>query len=204
MAVVDVLPLSRRRAWHVHIGNALCDGPQRWGKFAHVILWCFYQSVRLLQWQARLWSKLWPSLMSWSLGCCSSAPLSCVHLNISLQITFAGGICLDASKLPTSQMWGELPYPYVAASCLLDNTSCWSTRFNVFYAFCICEVEVVAWLLACSASSSLVSFFCKPPIIIFYNFQWRMSRFKNWWRAQRSVINIVSCRIPWTNRFLNV
>jgi hypothetical protein len=37
-----------------------------------------------------------------------------------------------------------------------------------------------------------------------YNFQRRMSRLEQRWRAQRSVINIVNCRIPWTNRYLNV
>jgi len=31
-----------------------------------------------------------------------------------------------------------------------------------------------------------------------------MSRLKQRWRAQRSVINIVNCRIPRTNRTLNV
>ena len=38
----------------------------------------------------------------------------------------------------------------------------------------------------------------------FYNFQRRMSRLEQRWRAQRSVISIVNCRIPWTNRDLNV
>ena len=37
-----------------------------------------------------------------------------------------------------------------------------------------------------------------------YNFQRRMSRLEQRWRAQRSVISIVNCRIPWTNRDLNV
>ena len=36
------------------------------------------------------------------------------------------------------------------------------------------------------------------------NFQRRMSRLDRQWRAQRSVINIVNCRIPWINRILNV
>ena len=40
--------------------------------------------------------------------------------------------------------------------------------------------------------------------IAFHNFQRRMSRLEQRWRAQRSVINIVNCRIPWTNRDLNV
>ena len=35
------------------------------------------------------------------------------------------------------------------------------------------------------------------------NFQRLMSRLEHWWRAQRSVISIVNCRIPWTNRVLN-
>ena len=36
------------------------------------------------------------------------------------------------------------------------------------------------------------------------NFQRQMSRLKQRWRAQRSVISIVNCRIPRTNRTLNV
>ena len=43
-----------------------------------------------------------------------------------------------------------------------------------------------------------------PPVIASYNFQRRMSRLEQRWRAQRSVISIVNCRIPWTNRDLNV
>ena len=41
-------------------------------------------------------------------------------------------------------------------------------------------------------------------ISLFDNFQRRMSRLEQRWRAQRSVISIVNCRIPWTNRDLNV
>ena len=37
-----------------------------------------------------------------------------------------------------------------------------------------------------------------------HNFQRWMSRLEQRWRAQRSVISIVNCRIPWTNRDLNV
>ena len=37
-----------------------------------------------------------------------------------------------------------------------------------------------------------------------HNFQRRMSRLEQRWRAQRSVISIVNCRIPWINRDLNV
>ncbi len=36
-----------------------------------------------------------------------------------------------------------------------------------------------------------------------YNFQRWMSRFEWRWRAQRSAISIVNCRIPWTDRNLN-
>ena len=36
-----------------------------------------------------------------------------------------------------------------------------------------------------------------------YNFQWWMSRFERRWRAQRSAISIVNCRIPWADRDLN-
>jgi hypothetical protein len=43
-----------------------------------------------------------------------------------------------------------------------------------------------------------------PPHCIEHNFQRRMSRLEQRWRAQRSVISIVNCRIPWTNRDLNV
>ena len=38
---------------------------------------------------------------------------------------------------------------------------------------------------------------------VFYNFQRWMSRFEQRWRAQRSAISIVNCRIPWTDRNLN-
>jgi len=37
-----------------------------------------------------------------------------------------------------------------------------------------------------------------------YNFQRLMSRLEQRWRAQRTVISIVNCRIPWINRNLNV
>ena len=40
--------------------------------------------------------------------------------------------------------------------------------------------------------------------LLTHNFQRRMSRLEQRWRAQRSVISIVNCRIPWTNRDLNV
>ena len=43
-----------------------------------------------------------------------------------------------------------------------------------------------------------------PPHCLKHNFQRRMSRLEQRWRAQRSVISIVNCRIPWTNRDLNV
>ena len=36
-----------------------------------------------------------------------------------------------------------------------------------------------------------------------HNFQRWMSRFEQRWRAQRSAISIVNCRIPWTDRDLN-
>ena len=42
------------------------------------------------------------------------------------------------------------------------------------------------------------------PSFFEHNFQRRMSRLEQRWRAQRSVISIVNCRIPWTNRDLNV
>ena len=38
----------------------------------------------------------------------------------------------------------------------------------------------------------------------YYNFQRRMSRLEQRWRAQRSVISNVNCRKPWINRDLNV
>ena len=40
------------------------------------------------------------------------------------------------------------------------------------------------------------------PLII-YNFQRWMSRLEQRWRAQRSAISIVNCRIPWIDRNLN-
>ena len=42
------------------------------------------------------------------------------------------------------------------------------------------------------------------PCLLSYNLQWWMSWLEHWWRAQRSVISIVNCRIPWINRILNV
>lgn len=45
---------------------------------------------------------------------------------------------------------------------------------------------------------------CLVTSIFFYNFQRSMSRLEQRWRAQRTVISIVNCRIPWTNRNLNV
>ena len=36
-----------------------------------------------------------------------------------------------------------------------------------------------------------------------HNFQRWMSRFEQRWRAQRSAISIVNCRIPWADRVLN-
>ena len=40
-------------------------------------------------------------------------------------------------------------------------------------------------------------------VIIPYNFQRWMSWLEHRWRAQRSAISILNCRIPWTNRNLN-
>ena len=44
---------------------------------------------------------------------------------------------------------------------------------------------------------------CKSTCNFIYNFQRWMSRFDQRWRAQRSAISIVNCRIPWTDRDLN-
>ena len=44
---------------------------------------------------------------------------------------------------------------------------------------------------------------CKSTCNFIYNFQRWMSWLEQRWRAQRSAISIVNCRIPWTNRILN-
>ena len=44
---------------------------------------------------------------------------------------------------------------------------------------------------------------CTSTCNFIYNFQRWMSRFDQRWRAQRSAISIVNCRIPWTDRNLN-
>ena len=62
----------------------------------------------------------------------------------------------------------------------------WSYRYLLKY-ICIC---VLLWVV--------------DHLMIKHNFQRRMSRLEQGWRAQRSVISIVNCRIPWTNRDLNV
>ena len=51
---------------------------------------------------------------------------------------------------------------------------------------------------------SFTSFVGFVPCPLIYNLQWWMSWLEHWWRAQRSVISIVNCRIPWINRILNV
>ena len=70
-------------------------------------------------------------------------------------------------------------------------------RLPLLSGYRVCSSDV----LFCDQSFILGGW---PPMIASYNFQRRMSRLEQRWRAQRSVISIVNCRIPWTNRDLNV
>ena len=66
---------------------------------------------------------------------------------------------------------------------------------------------VASALLFCHELSTSTSFSAlrdSSPVYLSYNLQWWMSWLEHWWRAQRSVISIVNCRIPWINRILNV
>ena len=64
---------------------------------------------------------------------------------------------------------------------------------------------VASVLLCCHHFlTSFNSFAGFVPCPLIYNLQWWMSWLEHWWRAQRSVISIVNCRIPWINRILNV
>ena len=80
--------------------------------------------------------------------------------------------------------------------------SCTGSRVVDRYrtVFLYCEATVICRI-------TYVTVFCFGWITtscIKHNFQRRMSRLEQRWRAQRSVISIVNCRIPWTNRDLNV
>ena len=81
-------------------------------------------------------------------------------------------------------------------------SSCSSSRVVDQYwtVFLYCEATIVCWI----AHVSAYCFGWLSTSCIEYNFQRRMSRLEQRWRAQRSVISIVNCRIPWTNRDLNV
>ena len=54
-----------------------------------------------------------------------------------------------------------------------------------------------------SCEKILVVVHCVVCCWFFHNFQRWMSRLGQRWRAQRSVITFVNCRIPWINRALN-
>ena len=56
----------------------------------------------------------------------------------------------------------------------------------------------------CVAISFTFFDYCFECFLHSYNFQRLMSRLEQRWRAQRIVISIVNCRIPWINRTLNV
>ena len=64
--------------------------------------------------------------------------------------------------------------------------------------------DVASALLCCHKPLLLHCIVGFVPCLSSYNLQWWMSWLEHWWRAQRSVISIVNCRIPWINRILNV
>ena len=67
------------------------------------------------------------------------------------------------------------------------------------------HISYVASALLCCHKLLLLHFIVGfVPSLSSYNLQWWMSWLEHWWRAQRSVISIVNCRIPWINRILNV
>ena len=76
------------------------------------------------------------------------------------------------------------------------SVGCRAESDTFLYRSC-CQWSLTRFSIQCSFRVS-DSFYWK------YNFQRRMSRLEQRWRAQRSVISIVNCRIPWTNRDLNV
>ena len=85
---------------------------------------------------------------------------------------------------------------------ITSASSCTGSRVVDRYrtVFLYCEATVICRI-------TYVTVFCFGWITtscIKHNFQRRMSRLEQRWRAQRSVISIVNCRIPWTNRDLNV
>ena len=85
---------------------------------------------------------------------------------------------------------------------IASASSCTSSRVvdQHWTVFLYCEATVMCWNTDVSVScSGWLTTSC-----IKHNFQRRMSRLEQRWRAQRSVISIVNCRIPWTNRDLNV
>ena len=87
--------------------------------------------------------------------------------------------------------WGAVPASSCTGSRVVD-------RSRTVFRFC--ETTVVC-------RNANVSVYCSgwfSTSCIKHNFQRRMSRLEQRWRAQRSVISIVNCRIPWTNRDLNV
>ena len=73
--------------------------------------------------------------------------------------------------------WTEavLPCCFVGATVCLAHTA---LRLNLYLFVCAC--------------------------CMYHNFQRWMPRLEQRWRAQRSVIIFVNCRIPWINRALNV
>ena len=84
---------------------------------------------------------------------------------------------------------------------IASASSCTGSRVvdqhRTVFLFCQATVFWNVYVLCIALGDS-------SPHCIKHNFQRRMSRLEQRWRAQRSVISIVNCRIPWTNRDLNV
>ena len=64
----------------------------------------------------------------------------------------------------------------------------------VAWTCCCCLLNCLCFIGACCVCYNWLN----------HNFQRWMSRLGQRWRAQRSVITFVNCRIPWINRALNV
>ena len=84
----------------------------------------------------------------------------------------------------------------------ISASSCTGSRVvdQHWTVFLCCEATVICW----TAYISVCCLGWLSTSLHKHNFQRRMSRLEQRWRAQRSVISIVNCRIPWTNRDLNV
>ena len=95
-------------------------------------------------------------------------------------------------------LWG-FPWRWILIRCFLasfQGSQGWMD--GILRVCCICSA-LLSYTLYCF--QFIVGF---VPCLLSYNLQWWMSWLEHWWRAQRSVISIVNCRIPWINRILNV